>query len=201
MTTASFFLLNTKTDKAPHSLIKDRLSTPSGQCGPATLIASQRLRISLVTSPSQIRSEPSEAIAMSWRQRSVRKRILLLALVPVLSLIGIYTFYTSIAARAAINLARAGTLKVQTTVPEGNILVALNTERPAAMVYLAASTPTNLAAYNTQVQKTDRAVAAARTALESGATTNSASPGEQHAINVLLANVKTLPILHTQITN
>ena len=45
---------------------------------------------------------------MSWRLRSVRRRILLLALVPVLSLIGIYTFYTSIAARDAINLARAG---------------------------------------------------------------------------------------------
>ena len=138
---------------------------------------------------------------MSWRQRSVRKRILLLAIVPVLSLIGIYTFYTSIAARAAINLARAGTLKVQTTVPEGNILVALNTERPAAMVYLAAPTPTNLAAFNAQVQKTDNAVAAAHTALMSSATTNSASPGEQHAINVLLVTVKTLPTLHTQITS
>ena len=59
---------------------------------------------------------------MSWRMRSVRRRILLLAIVPVLSLIGVYTFYTSIAARDAINLARAGTLKVQPTVPAGNIL-------------------------------------------------------------------------------
>src|SRR6516165_7164858 len=112
---------------------------------------------------------------MSWRLRSVRKRILLLALVPVLSLIGIYTFYTSIAAKAAINLARAGTLKVQTTVPEGNILVALNTERPAAMVYLAA--------------------------LMSAATTDTARPAEQHAINVLLSAVKTLPALHSQISS
>jgi signal transduction histidine kinase len=79
--------------------------------------------------------------------------------------------------------------------------VALNTERPAAMVYLAAPTPTSLAAFNAQVQKTDRAVEAARTALTSSATTNSASPGEQHAISVLLTAVKTLPTLHTQITN
>src|SRR6516165_8074068 len=201
MTTASFFLLNTKTDKAPHSLIKDRLSTPSGQRGPATLIASQGLRTSLVTSQSQIRSNPSEAIAMSWRLRSVRRRILLLALVPVLSLIGIYTFYTSIAARDAINLARAGTLKVQTTVPAGNILVALNTERPAAMVYLAAPAPTTMAGLNGAVQKTNRAVAAARAALMSDQTTNNASPGEQHAINVLLAAVKTLPTLHAQIAS
>ena len=138
---------------------------------------------------------------MSWRLRSVRKRILLLAFVPVLSLVGIYTFYTSISARAAINLARAGTLKVQTTVPEGNILVALNTERPAAMVYLAAPTAADLANFNAEVQKTNRAVTAAHAALTSSATTNSASPGEQHAIDVLLAAVRTLPGLHTQITN
>jgi signal transduction histidine kinase len=138
---------------------------------------------------------------MSWRLRSVRRRILLLALVPVLSLIGIYTFYTSIAARDAINLARAGTLKVQTTVPAGNILVALNTERPAAMVYLAAPAPTTMAGLNGAVAKTNHAVAAARAALMSGQTTNNASPGEQHAINVLLAAVKTLPTLHAQIAS
>ena len=123
---------------------------------------------------------------MSWRLRSVRKRILLLALVPVLSLIGIYTFYTAVSARAAINLARAGTLKVQTTVPEGNILVALNTERPAAMVYLAAPTPANQAAFQAQVLKTTHAVAAARTAMMSPQTSSNASPGEQHAINAVL---------------
>jgi signal transduction histidine kinase len=138
---------------------------------------------------------------MSWRLRSVRKRILLLALVPVLSLVGIYTFYTTVSARAAINLARAGTLKVQTTVPEGNILVALNAERPAAMVYLAAPAPATQAAFQAEVQKTARAVAAARAALTSAQTTSSASPAEQHAINVVLAAVKTLPALRAQISS
>src|SRR5579859_719781 len=137
---------------------------------------------------------------MSWRLRSVRKRILVLALVPVLSLIGIYTFYTSVSARAAINLARAGTLKAQTTVPEGSILVALNTERPAAMVYLAAPTPANQAAFTAEVLKTTHAVAAARVAMMSPQTTSNASPGEQHAINEVLAAIKTLPPLQAQIT-
>jgi signal transduction histidine kinase len=129
----------------------------------------------------------------------VRKRILLLALVPVLSLIGIYTFYTAVSARAAINLARAGTLKAQTTVPEGNILVALNTERPAAMVYLAAPTPANRAVFDADVLKTTRAVTAARAAMMSSQTTSTATPGEQHAINAVLAGVKTLPALQAQI--
>jgi signal transduction histidine kinase len=138
---------------------------------------------------------------MSWRMRSVRKRILLLALVPVISLIGIYTFYTSLAAKSAINLARAGTLKVQTTVPEGNILVALNNERPAAMVYLAAPTAADLAAFKAEVQKTARAVGAARTAMMSTATTDTATTAEQHAINVVLAATKTLPALQARITS
>ena len=138
---------------------------------------------------------------MSWRMRSVRKRILLLALVPVISLIGIYTFYTSLAARNAINLARAGTLKVQTTVPEGNILVALNNERPAAMVYLAAPTAADLAAFKAEVQKTTRAVGAARTAMMSTATTGTATPAEQQAINVVLTATKTLPGLQARITS
>jgi hypothetical protein len=43
---------------------------------------------------------------MTWRIRSVRKRILLLALVPLLSLFGLYVFTTSITAGNAINLAR-----------------------------------------------------------------------------------------------
>ena len=45
---------------------------------------------------------------MSLRLRSIRQRILLLVLVPVLSLIGLYAFATSITASNAINLARAG---------------------------------------------------------------------------------------------
>ena len=48
---------------------------------------------------------------MSWRQRSVRRRILLLALVPVLSLFGLFVITTSISARDALNLARVTTGK------------------------------------------------------------------------------------------
>ena len=56
---------------------------------------------------------------MTWRIRSVRKRILLLALVPLLSLFGLYVFTTSTTARNAINLARADTLKNATGQPTG----------------------------------------------------------------------------------
>ena len=57
---------------------------------------------------------------MTWRLRSVRKRILLLALIPLLSLFGLYVFTTSITARNVINLARANPLKNATGQPTGN---------------------------------------------------------------------------------
>lgn len=48
---------------------------------------------------------------MGLRLKSIRQRVLLLVLIPVLSLIGLYIFATSITASDAINLARTDTLK------------------------------------------------------------------------------------------
>src|SRR5690242_16733380 len=84
-------------------------------------------------------------MAMTWRIRSVRKRILLLALVPLLSLFGLYVFATSITARNAINLARADTLKNATGQPTGTFEGQLQAERLLAMLYLAAPTQANQA--------------------------------------------------------
>src|SRR5262252_8740490 len=82
---------------------------------------------------------------MTWRIRSVRKRILLLALVPLLSLFGLYVFATSITARNAINLARADTLKNATGQPTGTFEGMIQAERLLAVLYLAAPTPENQA--------------------------------------------------------
>ena len=83
---------------------------------------------------------------MGLRLRSIRQKILLLVLVPVLSLIGLYIFATSITARNAINLGRADTLKNATGVPTGAFLGAIDTERPLVMVYLSRPSGANLAA-------------------------------------------------------
>ena len=122
---------------------------------------------------------------MTWRIRSVRTRILLLALVPLLSLFGLYVFATSITARNAINLARANTLKNATGQPTGNFERAIQTERLLAVLYLAAPTPENQAKLNAVEQATNHQAAALRTTLMSGATMNSASAaaetGHRHA--------------------
>src|SRR5215469_6775667 len=158
-----------------------------------------RSRISLVTYQSQIRSKPSEAIAMSWRLRSVRKRILVLALVPVLSLFGLFVFTTSISARNALNLARVATVKDITEQPASQLLEAIDAERPLAIVYLADPSPMNRARLNLQAQKTNHAVAAMRAAVTSSATMNSATPAENQSIASLLHAFGSLTALRGQI--
>jgi signal transduction histidine kinase len=136
---------------------------------------------------------------MTWRIRSVRKRILLLALVPLLSLFGLYVFATSITARNAINLARADTLKNATGQPTGTFEGKLQAERLFAMLYLAAPTPQNQARLAGIEQVTSHQAAALRATLMSGTTMNNASAPQVQAIDTLLADIKTLPALQAQI--
>src|SRR5262249_54628016 len=136
---------------------------------------------------------------MTWPLRSVRKRILLLALVPLLSLFGLYVFATSITARNAINLARADTLTHATGQPMGNCEGRIQAERLLALLYLAAPTPANQAKLDAAEQATRHQAAALRTSLMSGATMNSASAPQKQAIDTLLADIKTLPALQAQV--
>ena len=87
---------------------------------------------------------------MGFRLRSIRQRIFLLVLVPVLSVIGLYIFATAITAGNAISLAHTTTLRNATGVPTGVFLSALDTERPLAMVYLSSPTGANLAVLEAQ---------------------------------------------------
>jgi signal transduction histidine kinase len=136
---------------------------------------------------------------MGFRLRSIRQRIFLLVLVPVLSLIGLYLFATSIAAQDVISLSHANTIKNATGVPTGNLLGALDAERPLAMVYMSSPTGANLAVLEGQESKTNGAVTALRAALTSGATQGSASAQEKQAITVLLNSVTGLNSLRSQI--
>src|ERR1022692_3254308 len=169
----------------------------------AVLLASMArgdFRISLVAGQLHIRfHSDSGARAMGLRLKSIRQRILLLVLVPVLSLIGLYIFATSITATAAINLARSDTLKNATGVPVGAFLSAVDAERPLAMIYLASPTGTNLAALKAQEAKTSRVAVALHGALTSGGTTGNASAGEQAAIGALLKDAAGLPALRSQV--
>ncbi len=136
---------------------------------------------------------------MGLRLRSIRQKIVLLVLVPVLSLIGLYVFALSLTAKNAINLSRTNTLKNATALPAGNFVSALEAERVLALVYLSRPTGANLAALENAESKTGATATAMKLALTSDATTGNASPGEKQAIAVLLSDASRLPSLHSQI--
>lgn len=136
---------------------------------------------------------------MSWRIRSINKRILLLVLVPVLSLFGLFLFTTSLTGENALNLQRARTLKAATTQPVGNFLDQLDTERVFALIYLSAPNPANLTRLQAQEATTTQVTAALRAALTAGSTVHNASPGERQATTTLLAGAARLPSVHSSI--
>ena len=136
---------------------------------------------------------------MTWRIRSVRTRILLLALVPVLSLFGLYVFTTSLAARNALNLAHANTLKNATGLPTGVFAGEVQAERLLATIYLSAPAPANLAKLNAVGQQVNQGGAVLRAKLMSSATMNDATEPQKQAIDKLLAGIKSLPVLRAQV--
>ncbi len=136
---------------------------------------------------------------MSWHIRSVRARILLLVLVPVLSLFGLYLFTTGIAGKDALNLARAKALKTATSQPVSNFLGQLDTERVFALIYLSAPSPGNLTKLQAQEAATGHVTAALRAALTSGSTLSNAPPAVGQASTTLLGDAAGLPRLHSSI--
>jgi signal transduction histidine kinase len=136
---------------------------------------------------------------MGLRLRSVRQRILLLVLVPVLSLIGLYAYSTAVFSTQAINLARTLVLKNSTAQPAGNFYGAVGRERPLALVYLARPTADALNQLKDAEAKTEAAAVALRAALTSPGTTGNESAGEKAAISVLMADVAGLPAFNAQV--
>jgi Nitrate and nitrite sensing len=136
---------------------------------------------------------------MSWHIRSVRARILVLVLVPVLSLFGLYLFTTGIAGKDALNLARARALKTATSEPVSNFLGQLDTERVFSAIYLSAPSPGNLAKLRAQEAATEHVTAALRAALTSGSTLGNAPPAVRQASATLLHDAAGLPALHASI--
>ena len=136
---------------------------------------------------------------MGLRLRSIRTRIFLLVLLPVLSLIALYGFATFLTARGALNLGQASTIKSATGEPIGAFLSQIDAERPLALVYLSAPTGSNLAVLQVQQNKTTAATAALSNALNSPDTMNNATPAEKQAIATLLTDVKSLPGLRAQV--
>src|ERR1700761_3908284 len=137
---------------------------------------------------------------MHFRHRSIRARIFFLILIPLLSLIGLYAFATTITARDAITLARATDVHNSLADPVGFFVTELEPERLLATVYLAHPTARGLAALEAQEAATNRSLEGMRTAADSAAA-RQASPQVKTALAATLQNADGLPSLREEITS
>ncbi len=135
------------------------------------------------------------------RLRSIRARVVVLVILPLLSLIGVYAFATALTARDAITLARATSIRNTVNDPIGLFGAQVQTERLLATAYLAAPIPRNLAALTAQEAKTNRFLSVLRAAASSASTKGNSSPQVKAALAVLLKDAAGLPALRQRISS
>jgi signal transduction histidine kinase len=138
---------------------------------------------------------------MGLRHKSIRLRVLLLVLIPVLSLIGVYAYAAAITVNAAVNLQKAKTVKNVTAEPAGALQTMLDQERRLALLYLAAPNNRALTQLNLQEALTDRTVRLFDGTDMSGSLTANASPAEKAAAAQLVKITHGLPRLRERIAS
>jgi signal transduction histidine kinase len=133
---------------------------------------------------------------MGLRHRSIRLRVGILIVVPVLCLIGLYAFAASITLGSALTQAHTKTLRNDLLTPVSNFQAALAQERHLALLSLASPSSTQFAAeVGMQENTTRKALDALTAATQAQAIADNATAAEQHAIKNLLAAAATLPAL------
>ena len=138
---------------------------------------------------------------MGSRGRSIRLRIYFLVAIPLVAMVALLAYVAGTTVNNAINLDRAPNLINATSLPTANFVKLVQNERTAAVVYLFAPTPANLAAYQAAVKATDADKPAFLTAMNSAATKSSESAGEAKAINTLIAGIDQMATLRGAVTN
>jgi signal transduction histidine kinase len=95
---------------------------------------------------------------MGLRHRSIRLRVILLVLIPLVSLIGVYSYATTTTVRTAVALVRAGTVANVTVTPTTALVKQIDAERTLAVLYLVNPTNPALAKLNKQETLTNAAL-------------------------------------------
>jgi signal transduction histidine kinase len=136
---------------------------------------------------------------MDVRQRSIRFRVFLLVVIPVLSLIGVYVFAVGISAGDAIRLARATSVTASIRLPNTRVQRQLDAESLLALAYLGTPTDSNLSALRRQETSTDRAVRQYQATVSSAAVSSNASAAEKQAIAAANKGLARLPAVRAGI--
>ncbi len=136
---------------------------------------------------------------MSLRRRSVLLRVALLALVPLVFLVGIFTYSISASAHSALALIRSKVMVEDLGQPVGHLQRALADERAQVSVYYASPNSAALAGLRRREVTTNRAAASFAAVARSAPVRQSASPAGQSAIAALRRQLADLPALRTKI--
>jgi CHASE3 domain sensor protein len=139
--------------------------------------------------------------AMKLTRISIRVRVFMLVLIPLLALIGVYSFAVAGQLGTAVGLANAGKVAAATITPTSKLLVALNTERSLAVGYLGTGSGSLMAEYRAQGRTTDQALRVLEDISGSGPVTANASPLEKKAAASFLAAARALPAVRAEVAN
>src|SRR5215472_5376816 len=118
---------------------------------------------------------------MRLRHTSIRVRMILLVLVPLLALIGIYAYAVVGQVSTAVGLANAGKITGTTITPVSNAIFALNAERSGAVGYVVSRSGLALASFQQEQAATDRQFRVLATITRSGPVTSNATSLEKAA--------------------
>ena len=138
---------------------------------------------------------------MSLRRRSVLLRVALLVLVPLVFLVGLFTYTVTTSVNGALTLIRSKVMMDDLGQPVASLQQALTHERAQTTVYYARPKPAALAALQRQQTVTDHAVASLTAATDSSSVRQSASAGGKKAIAALNKGLASLAGLRANITD
>jgi signal transduction histidine kinase len=120
-------------------------------------------------------------------------------MLPLLSLVCLYTFVTSITATNAITMARAQALRNTIGYPIGVYEDQVLAERYLATIYLATPTSRTRAALVAQENKTSKAQALLQAAASSATVKSGTTPQVKSAIAILFKRIARLPMIRRQV--
>ncbi len=139
---------------------------------------------------------------MGLRHRSIRLRVGILIVVPVLCLLGLYGFAVSITLGNALAAAHAKSIRTDLANPVGALQVQLATERHLALQLIASpNNTTSQSAFGEQETKTQNALNALLLAMASKKVSANSSTQEKLAITTLIADTKQLSYIRGDVTS
>lgn len=135
------------------------------------------------------------------RRRSIRIRILVLVLVPLLALIGLYGVVLDLTLSSYLHLTRATGLRSELTEPVAALQLQLAAERRTAVDYMAGQDGTELGQLIQQQAMTDESARKLLHAFSAPAVSGAADPQERAAIGAMVIDLKSLNGVRNEVTN